>query len=111
MAYPTKYTRQYDFASYQNSNPSRPLPADKVNADYNAVQNSIGEIVEFLKGFSRADKKLANKSVGRDQLADNVPLSFDTPTAWAAASGSAGSSGRPCTPPPPRSSASSTRSA
>jgi hypothetical protein len=37
MPYPTKYARQYDFASYQVSNPTRPLPGDRVNYDLNAV--------------------------------------------------------------------------
>jgi len=37
MTYPAKYTRQYGFQAYQNANPNRPLPGDKVDADYNAV--------------------------------------------------------------------------
>lgn len=41
MSYPTGYERQYDFQGYQNSNPTRPLPGDRVNADLNAVENSI----------------------------------------------------------------------
>lgn len=55
MAYPTKYARQYDFQSYQNANPSSPLPGDKVNVDLNYVVTSIGEIVEFLKLFAASD--------------------------------------------------------
>ncbi|MVT69942.1 hypothetical protein GPL21_33175 [Bradyrhizobium pachyrhizi] len=68
MSYPTKYTRQYDFSSYQNTNPNRPLPATKVNADLNAVAQSTSEIVDFLKTSLRADGMLANGSVGFDQL-------------------------------------------
>lgn len=68
MGYPTKYTRQYDFVSYQNANPNRPLPATKVNADLNAIAASIDEIVEFLKLSHRDDGALANESVGEDQL-------------------------------------------
>jgi hypothetical protein len=85
MPYPDKYTRQYDFQSYQNSNPARPLPADKVNADLNFVQSSIGEIVDFLKKSIRADGKLANGSVGREQLADSVAIGFNAPQEWATA--------------------------
>lgn len=82
MAYPTKYTRQYDYSSYQNSNPNRPLPGDKHNVDYDALVLSVGEIVDFLKGFSRADGKLANGSVGLDQLDPNIDLGFELPTSW-----------------------------
>jgi hypothetical protein len=82
MPYPTKYTRQYDFQSYQVSNPTRPLPGNQVNIDLNAVKQSVGEIVDFLKGPIRADGKLANGSVGIDQLNPNLNLGFSLPTTW-----------------------------
>lgn len=77
MGYPTKYTRQYDFQAYQNANPTRPLPGDKVNADYNLVEISTGEIVDFLKTAIRSDGYLTNKSIGRDQIADDVLALID----------------------------------
>lgn len=69
MTYPTKYARQFDFQSYQNANPTRPLPGDKVNIDLNAVVGSVGEVIEFQKLVQRSDGTLANASVGYDQLA------------------------------------------
>jgi hypothetical protein len=84
MSYPTKYTRQYDYISYQNANPNRPLPADKVTADLNQVQITSGEVVEFLKKSIRADGKIANGAVGRDQMDSSVNLGFTPPTEWAA---------------------------
>lgn len=77
MAYPTKYERQYDFVTFQNANPSRPLPADKVNADLNFVEQSVDEIVEFLKTSLRSDGVVANESIGRDQLTDEVNTRLD----------------------------------
>lgn len=68
MSYPTKYARQYDFLTYQNANPTRPLPGDKVNIDYNYVQTSIGEIVDFLKLSLRSDGVVANGVISLDQL-------------------------------------------
>lgn len=68
MAYPTVYARQFDFQSYQNANPTRPLPGDKVNADLNEIVTSIDEIVTFLQGVTRADGELANGSVTVDTL-------------------------------------------
>lgn len=82
MVYPTKYTRQFDFASYQNSNPTRPLPGDKVNIDYDRVKQSVNEIIDFLRGFSRSDGKLANNSVGIQQLDPSVRIGFSLPTTW-----------------------------
>jgi hypothetical protein len=81
---PTKYTRQYDYQSYQNSNPTRPLPADKVNADLNLVQQSTAEIVDFLKTSIRADGKIMNGAIGRDQINPSVNLGFTPPTPWEA---------------------------
>ncbi|MGY3036182.1 hypothetical protein ACVIIV_005352 [Bradyrhizobium sp. USDA 4354] len=72
MSYPTKYTRQYDYVSYQNANPSRPLPATSVHADLNQVALSTSEIVEFLKTSLRADGAIANGAVGIDQLSTAV---------------------------------------
>lgn len=83
MPYPTKYTRQFDFASYQNSNPTKPLPGDRVNFDLNAVKQSNAEIIDFLKGFTRSDGKLANGSVGVNQLDATFDLGFSLPTTWA----------------------------
>ncbi|HLQ45918.1 MAG TPA: hypothetical protein VK137_14360, partial [Planctomycetaceae bacterium] len=82
MSFPTPYTRQFDFQSYQNANPTRPLPGDKVNADLNAAGISTDEIVDFLKGFTRADGKLANASVGVDQLDASLKIGFSLPTTW-----------------------------
>jgi hypothetical protein len=83
MPYPTKYIRQYDYVSYQNSNPTRPLPATKVNADLNQLQLSTAEIVDFLKKSIRADGKIMNGAVGLDQIDPSVNLGFTPPTEWA----------------------------
>lgn len=91
MAYPTKYTRQYDFVTFQNGSPNTPLPADKVNADYNFVEQSIDEIVDFLKLFTRSDGQIANAIVGADQLSPAVLAalsSFSVGTVTTLAAGS-----------------------
>lgn len=77
MAYPTKYVRQYDFLTFQNANPTRPLPGDKVNTDYNYVVTSIGEIVDFLKTSLRSDGQIANAVVGRDQMSADLLALID----------------------------------
>lgn len=84
MTYPTKYTRQFDFASYQNSNPTRPLPGTSVNVDLDSVKQSVKELVDFLKTSIRADGHLANGSVGVNQLDATFQLGFSLPTTWEA---------------------------
>src|SRR5690348_15191395 len=80
---PTNYTRSYDFSSYQNSNPTRPLPGVRVNIELDAIAGKAAELNAFIAGFTRSDGALANKSVGLDQLADDVSLGFTPPAAWA----------------------------
>jgi hypothetical protein len=70
MSYPTKYTRQYDYVSYQNANPNRPLPAGQIHADFNQVARSTVETIDFLKTSLRFG------AVGFDQLTDAVKASM-----------------------------------
>jgi len=44
MAYPEPYSRQYDYASYQNANPTRPLPGVRVNVDLDEVERAGGGV-------------------------------------------------------------------
>lgn len=81
MAYPTKYTRQYDYVSYQNANPARPLPAGQIHADYNAMAASLANTIDFLKISLRADGAITNGAVGWDQLALSVQAITGDPTA------------------------------
>ncbi|MET4235521.1 hypothetical protein ABIA85_008832 [Bradyrhizobium sp. LA6.10] len=85
MSYPTKYTRQYDYVSYQNANPNRPLPAGQIHADLNQAALSSNEIVDFLKKSIRADGAVANGSIDYDQLAPALQLAGLAPAEpWAA---------------------------
>lgn len=84
MAYPVDYERLYDYAGYQNANPTRPLPGTRVNLDLNDVQRAISEIIATLRGVTRSDGALSNGSVGLDQLSSGVIAGIEEPTAWAA---------------------------
>jgi hypothetical protein len=80
MAYPSKYTRQYDYVSYQNANPSRPLPAGQIHADYNAIVASLDETIDFIKTAIRADGLVSNGIIGFDQLSTSVKASIGDTT-------------------------------
>lgn len=76
MSYATKFERQFDYLSYQNANPTRPLPGDKVNIDLNYIVGSIDEIIEFQKLIQRSDGALKNGIVTLDSLATAVRASL-----------------------------------
>lgn len=65
MAYttPTKYTRGYDFTSYQTSNPADPLPASNVDTQLDNIATHYNKTVDNLVEIQRSDGKLANSSV------------------------------------------------
>lgn len=85
MAQPLPYERDYDFQNFQSGHPSTPLPGDKVNAELDQVAATLDEVLVRIALLQDDDTALKRKSVGRDQLADNVDLGFDPPTTWTTA--------------------------
>lgn len=78
MAQPTRYTPSYNFSDFQASSPSTPLPADKVDVQFNLLKNTTDEICNNLAAIQRDDGRLANQVV--------TPESF-SPAALIAISG------------------------
>lgn len=83
MAQPTTFNRAYNFTEYQASNPSAPLPADRIDAEFNLIKQTLDEVLANLAVIQRDDTELANDSVGLDQLTAEVLIGFDPPTTWA----------------------------
>lgn len=83
MAQPLPYERDYDFTSYQTRHPSTPLPAFKLDAEFDQVAAVIDEVLLRIKDLQRDDLQLANRLVGYDQLKDELRNGFTTPTVWA----------------------------
>jgi hypothetical protein len=83
MTQPTAYDRQYDFDSYQSSNPTDPLPSGQIEAELNAVEITLDAILANLAIIQRDDTELANLSVGQDQLKAEVTFGLNTQGNWA----------------------------
>lgn len=82
MPFPEDYTRDFGFASFQETHPQSPLPGDQVDVEFDAVEKSTDQIIAFIKRFARSDGRLANGSVGVDQLAPDLSIGFKAPTTW-----------------------------
>ncbi len=82
MSYPTRYELDYDFTDFQASNPSTPLPADKLEIEFNNLQTTTDEIIDSLMMIQRSDGALANNSVGNDQLKSEVTIGVNAATNW-----------------------------
>jgi hypothetical protein len=81
MAQPVEYNRQYNFTNYQALNPTAPLPGDEHDNEYNSIKVTLDQIRANLRLIQRDDGRLANGSVGNDQLAA-VISGLQPPTNW-----------------------------
>lgn len=79
MASPTSYALAYDFTAFQISNPTSPLPADKVEVEFNAIALTTGQIITNLNLLQRSDGALKNGVVTYDALSNALKGSINTP--------------------------------
>jgi len=82
MPQPTPYDRITNFQNDQALAPTDPYPAPSFDAEYNAIKITTDEILQNLALIQRDDGELANDSVGRDQLKDDVYIGFGAPAPW-----------------------------
>ncbi len=90
MAQPTPYDRsqlngETYFTQYTTDYPTLPQLGNKIDQELNAIALTLAETLVNLALIQRDDGRLANESVGRDQLADEVASGVNTPTTWATA--------------------------
>jgi hypothetical protein len=83
MASPTRYQLSYDFTAFQASNPSKPLPADKIEIEFNNLELTTDEIITNLGLIQKSDGTLANGIVKVESLATELTIGLESPTAWA----------------------------
>lgn len=72
MAYPPAYTRAFSFTDWETLHPGEPKPGSQLDTEYDNVSNAITGTQAALALIQRADGKLANASVGEDQLEPGI---------------------------------------
>lgn len=82
MSQPQPYNRQFSFANFQATSPSKPLPGASVDLELNAVLASISAILANMKLIQRDDGAIKNGSIGKDQLSPALQIGFLPPTVW-----------------------------
>lgn len=82
MAQPDKYVISYDFISWQAANPTKPLPADKVNVELNNVKETTDQIIDNLGLIQADDGGLANGIVTTASLGPELTIGLASPSAW-----------------------------
>lgn len=72
MTQPTPYARSFSFTDFAAAHPTDPLPGTSVDAELNAVAETLAETLANLALIQRDDTKLANGSVHPDALDADV---------------------------------------
>lgn len=82
MGFPTKYVPSYSFTSFQTGNPSTPLPAPRVDEQFNNIATSLSMTIDALSDVRRSDGKLKNGIVTADSLNTALNMGFAPLGAW-----------------------------
>jgi len=85
MSAPTPYLLSFDFTSFQSANPTSPLPADRIEIEYNNLQVTTDGLIANLALIQRADGELANESVGVSQLRPEIAFGLNSVSNWTTA--------------------------
>jgi hypothetical protein len=72
VADPQKFTPGYSYTNWQTSNPTKPLPGNKVDQDMANIAMSTESLANALKDIRRSDGKLKNGVVTVDSLDPQV---------------------------------------
>lgn len=83
VPYARPYNRTYNFQTFQRDNPSRPTPADRLDAEFNEVKIALDQTQANLKKIQRSDGYLGNGVVTRDSLSPSLSIGFTFRGQWA----------------------------
>lgn len=79
MADPTRYQPSYSFTGWQVSDPRRPLPAQRVDIEFQNLALTTDEIIAALGQIRRSDGKLASQLVTFESLTPAVRAAIGGP--------------------------------
>lgn len=85
MSYPSKPSIGTSYTGVEQSIGDGSFPGQEMDVDLVAFRDAIGEVIDFIKLFTRSDGKLANGLVTVESLAPSVLIGIDPPQPWATA--------------------------
>lgn len=83
MTYPLPPEIATSYSAAEQALGDGSLPGQELDVDLAAVRASVTATIEFLKGITRSDGKLANGIVTKESLASSLVIGFDPPEIWA----------------------------
>lgn len=82
MAYPKPPQVSTSYTAKERELGDGSLPGQELDVDFANFQGSIEDLINFLRGITRADGQLANGSVGAEQLSSGLAVGFEPPSPW-----------------------------
>ncbi|MBB4017590.1 MULTISPECIES: phage tail protein [Chelatococcus] len=82
MPQPQKYFPSFSFTNFSTLSPTKQQPGQQLDAQFNALKLTTDEIITNLGLIQRDDGLLANRTVGREQLREDITLGFNAPSPW-----------------------------
>lgn len=85
MTYPEPPSLSTSYTAKEQAVGDGSFPGQELDNDFVALRDAYIELLNFVKGITRSDGKLANGSVGAETLGAGITLGFEPPTEWATA--------------------------
>ncbi len=82
MARPTKYTSSYSFTGFQTQYPTSPMPAPRLDEQFDNIAQSLGQSIDAVNDIRRDDGKLKNGIVTPESLAASLNIGFTMAGQW-----------------------------
>jgi hypothetical protein len=82
MPYPQPPEIQTSYTAEEQALGNGTLPGQELDVDLAAIRASVTTLIEFVKGITRSDGRLANGIVTQESLSSSIILGFDPPAPW-----------------------------
>ena len=83
MPYPSPPEISTSYTAQEQALGDGTLPGQELDVDLASIRASVTAVIEFVKGITRSDGKLANGVVTQEALGAALILGFDPPSVWA----------------------------
>lgn len=84
MAYPIPPEISTSYTAQEQALGDGTLPGQELDVDLASIRASVTAVIEFVKGITRSDGKLANGIVTQEALGAALIIGFDPPSVWGA---------------------------
>ncbi|MGN6451214.1 MAG: hypothetical protein ACTHLK_22005 [Brucella intermedia] len=82
MTDPAKYTPTYNFTAFQAQSPTSPMPAPRLDEQFDNISQSVNQAIDALSDIRRSDGQLKNGIVTPESLSSALNIGFTMAGQW-----------------------------